>query len=97
MKEQRFKNYSSVIADGFKIEEHKMFVKSKKPSVVDARHMLYFTCYGNDFNIFAIQKCMQDSGYKIGHSSIIYGIQSMRNKLSGDRDYVELAKHLCTL
>ena len=37
-----------------------------------------------------IQKYMKENGYTINHSSIIHGINVMKEKISEDADYIEV-------
>jgi chromosomal replication initiation ATPase DnaA len=41
-----------------------------------------------------IQKFMGENGYKIEHSTVIYGIQSVDKKITEDRDYISVVREI---
>jgi chromosomal replication initiation ATPase DnaA len=96
MKKNIFKEYASSCAKLFGITEDELFTKSKRRDIVDARHMLYFLCSERPMKIVYIQEYMLTNGYQINHSSIIYGIKQMRNKMSEDKDYKKAVKSIKT-
>jgi len=48
-------------------------------------------------SIVEIQRYMNEYGYDIGHSSIIYGIGQADEKVRHDRDYFKLVKDISEL
>lgn len=90
MKHEVFKQYVEIVADRFEIPESEMFIKTKRMECVDARHMLYYLCAKRNIKIKYIQDYMAQRGYHISHSSIIYGINQMDEKIKNDRDYLSV-------
>jgi hypothetical protein len=37
---------------------------------------------------------MEDNGYKIQHSSVIHGINSVEGKIADDKDYLTIVKEI---
>jgi chromosomal replication initiator protein len=92
MKQDVFNQYVERVAELFSISKEDVFSKSKRRDYVDARHLLYYLCSKRPMQITYIQKYMNDAGYKIQHSSIIHGINSVEQKMLDDRDYVSIVK-----
>lgn len=94
MKQEVFNKYVKAISSRFRLSENDMFSKTKKRSVVDSRHLLYYLCAKRPMRIVDIQDYMLANGYKINHSSVIYGINMLREKMDADRDYVNIIKQI---
>ena len=92
MKAHIFNQYTSKIAEIFGIEESEIFEKSKRRDLVDARHMLYYTCSKRPMRVVYIQKYMKDRGYDIGHTSILHGIEVAKKRVKSEKDYKSLIK-----
>jgi|TARA_R100001443_G_scaffold40029_1_gene53411 chromosomal replication initiation ATPase DnaA len=90
MKERIFNLYAKKVGQLFNITPEEMFKKSKARECVDARHLLYYMCSQRPMRITYIQKYMKENGYDINHSSIIHGINVMKEKISEDSDYIEV-------
>lgn len=87
MKEEIFNSYVDSILKVFRITREQLFNKSKDQNLVDARYMLYYLCSIRPMRILYIQTYMAENGYKVGHSSIIRGIKSLKYRMEGDDDY----------
>ena len=97
MKAKLFNNYLWQVARVTKVKKEKFFEKSKKRHLVDARHMLYYLCKENGVKVGYIQKYMADNGFETGHSSIIHGVNIMKEKVKEDKDLAHVLgkiKHL---
>jgi chromosomal replication initiation ATPase DnaA len=94
MKHDVFNQYVERVSDLFGVSRDEMFSKSKKRQCVDARHLVYYLCNKRPMQVSYIQKYMRDAGYEIKHSSIIYGIYSVEQKMEEDRDYVSIVKEV---
>jgi chromosomal replication initiation ATPase DnaA len=92
MKQDVFNQYVERVADLFSVSRDDIFSKSKKRELVDARHLVYYLCAKRPMSISYIQRYMNEAGYVIQHSSIIHGINSVEQKMSGDKDYVSIVK-----
>jgi chromosomal replication initiation ATPase DnaA len=90
MKQEIFKQYVEIVSERFGISEDDVFTKTKRMECVDARHMLYYLCSKRQMRIKTIQDYMAQRGYHISHSSIIYGINQMDEKVKADRDYLSV-------
>ena len=87
MKNVAFNGYVQKVCDLFNITQTELFTKSKRRDIVDARHLLYFLCHKRPMQIRYIQEYMGNNGYKIGHSTIIHGIEQVKEKVTEDTDY----------
>jgi chromosomal replication initiation ATPase DnaA len=94
MKKEIFNQYVKKVTNIFHITEQELFSKTKKREVVDARQLLYFLCFKRPMKIIYIEKYMNESGYPVGHSTIIFGISSMEKKMLNDIDYVTIIKQI---
>ena len=83
-----FNQYVEQVCDLFNIDEKSLFTKTKRRDIVDARQMLYYLCAKRPIRIVYIQEYMTDRGYPISHSSIIHGINVVKEKVRSDEDYV---------
>ncbi len=92
MKEKAFNDYVEKVTDLFKISQEDLFAKSKRRDIVDARHLLYYLCFNRPMQIRYIQEYMERSGYKVGHSTIIHGIDQVKDKVNDDVDYKEITQ-----
>lgn len=94
MKSDVFNQYVDRVSDLYNIKKKDLFSKSKKREFVDARHLIYYLCSKRPIQISYIQKYMEENGYKVGHSSVIHGINSIQNKVNEDRDYQTIIKDI---
>lgn len=94
MKKEIFNKYVEQVCKRFGITPDILFKKTKRPDVADARHLLYYLCNKRRMKYTMIQEYMQENGYKIFHSSIIYGVSSYIKKMAEDRDYIKIAKDI---
>jgi len=94
MKREIFNQYAEQVCKIFYINQDEIFTKTKKREIVDARNMLYFLCATRPMRVSAIQSYMEENGYKIAHSSILYGINSVNDKTKADKDYVSTIKKI---
>jgi chromosomal replication initiation ATPase DnaA len=94
MKSDVFNQYVERVTDLFNISKEDLFSKSKKRELVDARHLIYYLCSRRPMQIMYIQKYMNDNGYKIQHSSVIHGINSIQNRVVDDKDYLDVVKDI---
>lgn len=94
MKQQVFSQYAKEVGKVFNISNEDIFKKTKQRISVDARHLLYYVCSKRPMRITYIQKYMKENGYDINHSSIIHGINQVKERVSEDRDYVSVVKRV---
>tara|TARA_R110002153_G_scaffold29906_2_gene91758 strand:- start:617 stop:910 length:294 start_codon:yes stop_codon:yes gene_type:complete len=94
MKEEIFNKYVTEVADIFKIEEEEVFDKSKKRTLSDARHLLYYVCSQRHMRLVTIQSYMNDRGYSVAHQTIMHGIKAAKSRVSEDNDYKLIIKKL---
>ena len=94
MKQQVFNQYAKEVGKVFNISNENIFKKTKQRISVDARHLLYYVCSKRPMRITYIQKYMKENGYDINHSSIIHGINQVKERVSEDRDYVSVVKRV---
>lgn len=94
MKEDIFNQYTYKVLDLFSLTKRELFSKTKRRDVVDARHLLFYLCYNRPMTIRYIQNFMANNGYEIGHSTIIYGIEQVGEKVKSDPDYQSIMENL---
>ena len=94
MKQDIFNQYVERVSSLFGIAREDIFSKSKKKTLVDARHLIYYLCFKRPMQITYIQKFMGEKGYNIEHSTVIYGIQSVDKKITEDRDYISVVREI---
>lgn len=94
MKKQIFKKYADKISDIYDISLKSLFKKNKTREVVDARQMLYYLCYQRNMKIVQIQSFMEEQGYSISHSSIIHGINVVKENTKNDQDYITFINNI---
>lgn len=94
MKKGIFEDYVKKVLTLFAISKEDLFAKSKRRDLVDARHLLYYLCYHRPMQIRYIQNYMAENGYKVGHSSIIHGINQVSEKANEDKDYETVCQNL---
>lgn len=94
MKIDVFNSYVDLITKRFDISTEELFSKSKRRDLVDARQMLYYMCLRRNMNVRYIQEYMEKNGYKIGHSTIVHGINQVKFRMDQDRDYEPIVKSL---
>tara|TARA_R110000796_G_scaffold122249_1_gene236655 strand:- start:315 stop:605 length:291 start_codon:yes stop_codon:yes gene_type:complete len=94
MKQDIFNLYVDKVIDLFHISREELFTKTKKKTSVDARHLLYYLCFNRPMNIKYIQDYMEGNGYKISHSSVIYGVNTVKSRMDSDTDYVDAVERI---
>ncbi len=87
MKREVFKQLVENVCRVCEINQTDLFAKLKYRKNVDARHLLYYTCKQRNMALVTIQGYMQDNGYNINHSSIIHGINVVKDNIENDSDY----------
>ena len=94
MKKDIFNQYVSKVCELFGIEPDDLIKKTKHRNIVDARQLLFFLCDKRQIQKIYIEKWMNDAGFTIGHSTIIYGINRVKDRMRGDNDYVSIVKDI---
>jgi chromosomal replication initiation ATPase DnaA len=94
MKESIFNEYTNMVVDLFSITKDDLFSKTKRRDVVDARHLLFYLCHKRPMPIRYIQNFMGNNGYEVGHSTIIYGVEQVGEKVKSDPDYQSVMDNL---
>ena len=86
--------YAKRVAKLFSVKEKDVFKKKKTQDITDARQLLYYLCSKRPMRTVAIQRYMKEKGYEIGHSTIRWGIASVKRKVEYDRDYQSVIERL---
>jgi chromosomal replication initiation ATPase DnaA len=94
MKTEIFNEYTEKLLNVFDITRDEMFSKSKRRDLVDARQTLYYACSKRPMRVVYIQKYMKESGYDVGHTTILHGIKEIEKRVKSDKDYADLLKQL---
>lgn len=87
MKKEIFDKYSQAVATQFHLTLDEMFSKNKRQDIVEARQILYYLCKERPIRFSFIQRFMEENGYKVGHSSIMYGYNQAKKMIEQDSDY----------
>ena len=93
-KEKACDVYAKRVAKLFSVDEKDIFKKKKTQDITDARQLLYYLCSKRPMRTVAIQRYMKSRGYDIGHSSIRWGLASVKRKIEYDRDYQSVIEKL---
>ena len=94
MKQDIFDKYVERICKRYNITPEQLFTKTKKANIVDARHLLYYVCYNRPMRLINLQEYMGNNGYEIKNSSLLYGISTIKEKMSTDKDYSKVIKEI---
>jgi chromosomal replication initiation ATPase DnaA len=94
MKSDIFYQYVDRVVDLFRISKEELFSKNKRRDLVDARHLLYYLCLKRPMSLSYIEKYMAENGYEIKHSTIIYGVGVMTERVKEDFDYAQMVKEI---
>lgn len=94
MKQDIFNKYVERICNRYDITPEQLFTKTKKAHIVDARHLLYYVCINRPMRLINIQEFMGKNGYNINNSSLLYGINTIKDKMSNDKDYTKVIKEI---
>lgn len=86
MKKEIYDEYVGVVCDHFGITEDELFTKSKKTTFVDARHLLVYLCRTRGISVRYMVEYLADSGYEIGHSTVIHSYNEMMRRIEDDDD-----------
>ncbi|QGH72859.1 MAG: hypothetical protein [Podoviridae sp. ctrTa16] len=62
------------------VSKAQVFRKTKKRNIVDARHIIYYSCFNSGMRVSTICNYMIENGYDIAHNSIINGIRSITER-----------------
>ena len=94
MKKPLFDKYAVAVAKAFHLEIEKLFVKSKKRTLVDARQILYFLCMERPIRLTFIKQYLEEHGYNVPMSSILHGYERAQKLVNEDPDYKELVEKI---
>tara|TARA_R110000744_G_scaffold25918_1_gene63988 strand:+ start:240 stop:581 length:342 start_codon:yes stop_codon:yes gene_type:complete len=87
MKKPIFNAYADAIAKQFHFSLQDMFNQKNKGEFIDARQMLYYLCKERPMRLSYIQKFLAESGYHIGHSTILSGYERAKKLVDTDPDF----------
>tara|TARA_B110000046_G_scaffold25083_1_gene24347 strand:- start:31346 stop:31651 length:306 start_codon:yes stop_codon:yes gene_type:complete len=87
MKKEIFDKYSQAVATQFHLTLDEMFSKTKRQDIVEARQILYYLCKERPIRVSFIQRFLQENGYNITHSNIMYGYNQAKKMIEQDSDY----------
>ena len=94
MKKEIFNHYATKVADLFDVSEDDLFAPKRTMAISDARSLLYYLCYIRPMNVSYIKKYMEDRGFKVLHTSILYGINNVKKKMREDSDYINIIENI---
>ena len=94
MKEKVFEYYASSIAGQFNISLEELYTQTKKSHIVDARQLLYWLCIQRPIKKSYIQTFLKENGYKVSHSTLIYGYRQAKKLIDSDPDFKKMIKEI---
>lgn len=94
MKVDIFNKYADKVTQLFGITKEGLFSKSKERSLVDARYLLFYLCHKRPMSVSYIQKYMFENGYDTKHTTILYGIKVVQERINADNDYQKVAQSI---
>ena len=90
MKKPIFDKYAVAVAKAFFLEIDKLFEKSKRRNLVDARQILYLLCMERPIRLTFIKQYLEEYGYDVPMSSILHGYDRAKKLVDDDPDYKEM-------
>lgn len=90
MKRDIMEAYVGIVLNRFYVTEEEFFKKSKSRRLANARYLFYYLCRDREIPITEIQRFMDENGYNIPHTTIIYGSNVMKKRVEEDRDYKDV-------
>jgi chromosomal replication initiation ATPase DnaA len=91
MKQDIFNQYVTKVCEAFGIEdESRIFETTRKQTIVDARHMLFYLCITRPINMYSLIEYMAERGLPIQHSAIMNGVRKAENHKHKDKDYAQV-------
>jgi len=91
MKQDIFNQYVTKVCDAFGIsDEQTLFQTTRKQTIVDARHMLFYLCITRPITMYALIEYMSERGLPLQHSAIMNGVRKAENHKHKDRDYAQV-------
>ena len=95
MKHDIFNQYVTKVCDAFGIEdESKLFETTRKQTIVDARHMLFYLCVTRPITMYALIEYMSERGLPLQHSAIMNGVRKAENHKNKDKDYAQVLSNI---
>ena len=93
-KKKIFEAYAQAIAEQFHLSLDEMFENTKQRHIVDSRQMLYYMAYERPIRVSQIKRFLEEIGFNVSHSTILYGYKKAKELIDNDPDYKELVKKL---
>lgn len=90
MKREIFYQYVDKLCELFSITRDDLVSTNKRGDLSDARHLLYYLCSERQISISNILKYLSEIGINTSHSTVIYGIKMVKEKVKSDKDYVQV-------
>lgn len=85
MKKDIFNYFTDSVLRLFELTTEELCRKIKGKEVVDARQLLWYLC-STRMEVVYIQKFTAELGYECNHTTILYGIKRVKNKMNEDAD-----------
>jgi|DEB0MinimDraft_10_1074344.scaffolds.fasta_scaffold38776_1 chromosomal replication initiation ATPase DnaA len=70
----KFNQLAAAVANAFGTDRQLLFKRSKKPHIVEPRHILWLVANKNDIRICHIENFTEENGLDVCHSTVIRGI-----------------------
>ena len=87
MKKKIFEYYAMSIAEQFNISLEELFTQTKTSHIVDARQLLYWLCIERPIKKSYIKNFLNENGYVVSHSTLIYGYRKAKELIEDDPDF----------
>lgn len=70
----KFNSLAASVAKAFGTDVRLLFKRSKKPHIVQPRHVLWLVASRNDIRVCHIENFTEENGLEVCHSTVIRGI-----------------------
>lgn len=74
----KFNRLATEVANAFGTERQLLFKRSKKPHIVQPRHIMWLVANNNDIRICHIENFTRENGLDVHHSTVIRGIEKAK-------------------
>lgn len=94
MKKDIFDQYVAKVCGVYGVEEDMLFSSTRKQTVVDARHMLFYLCVARPMPIYAIREYLSNRGLPLQQSAIMNGVRKAEMHKRVDKDYAQALSNI---
>ena len=86
MTDEKFNLIVNVVVAHLNIPKKDIFLPNKRRPLVDARHLVYYTCYHFGMRNTYIKEYFWRKNLQVPHASIIHGVNKMKIQRRTDQE-----------